>query len=217
MAPRVLSTYVLASKNELKRALLIATTDTLADDKEDLLSDCIEFASDEIERFLDRLLVTRGSITEYHTAAPQFAERLYLTQYPPITITSVQEGQWASGTWTAGTTLTASTDYLSEAAAGILIRQSGADVTAWSAGFERVKVVYTAGYATTAAVPIEVRRVAVALASRRFSEMSRGQGGAQSISDGMGSVTRFLPSELLRMEKEALGSFRRFFTTGRAA
>jgi hypothetical protein len=219
MAARALSTYVLASKNELKRAIGLGTTDTLTDDQEDKLADALEYASAEIEAFLCRLLVTRGAITEYHTASSQIQDgtALYLTQHPVITMTSVTEGYWDSGAWSAQDTLTANEDYASDVAAGTLIRLSGSNRTAWDAGHERVRVVYTAGYATTAAVPQGIRGVCVDLAARKHATWTRGQAGAQSISDGMGSVTRFLPAELLTMEQHKLMLFRRLVTTGRAA
>lgn len=219
MAPRALSTYALASKNELKRALLMETTNPspFSDDQEDTLSDCLEYSSGEIEAFLNRLLVTRGAITEYHTPSSQLPARIVLTQFPPITFTSVDEGYWSGASWSSSLTLTPTTDYLSDAPAGVLYRVIGIAAVDWRGGFESVRVIYTAGYANTAAVPDAIRRVAVALAARRFQEIKRGQPGAQSISDGLGSTTRYLPAELLTMEQNALFPFKRFMTTGRAA
>lgn len=217
MAPRAISTYALCSAAELKRAMGASTTDANSDDVEDTITDCIEFASAEIETFLNRLLVTRGAITEYHTPDGRFPSTLYLTQFPPITITSVSEGFWSGGSWTASDTLTANEDYTNYAAVGQLLRLSSSGSSSWSSGHEAVKVVYTAGYANTAAVPQAIRRVCVALAKRSYSEIRRGQASAQSLSDGMGQVTRFLPAELLQMERAALLPFVRHVTTGRAA
>lgn len=217
MAPRTLSTYALASLEQTKRACGIDTRITMQPDAEDDLLDAIEWASDEIERFLGRQLVTRGNLTEYHTAWHESMSRLYLRQFPIISIVSVAEGSWDTGAWTASLALTASTDYMAETERGALLRLSGGSLGAWECGFERVKVVYSAGYATTAAVPDAIRRVALSLVARRWAEKKRGAPGAQSVSDAMGSVTRFLPAELLRMEQDALQQFRRFLTTGRVA
>lgn len=227
MAARTLSIYALCSKAELKRSLGMDPNVTGSDLVEDTLDDCIEFASDEAERYLGRNVVTRRandaadgavtSLTEYHTASEQFPQRLYLRQYPVITITSVDEGYWDSGAWVSQDTLAASEDYLSDTNAGTLIRISGSGSTSWDLGFERVRVVYTAGYANTAAAPATLRRICVSLATRRYAELTRGHQGAQTVTDGMGSVTRFLPAELLTMERQALDQFKRFLTTGRAA
>lgn len=221
MAPRALSTYVVASKNEFKRALGISTAaaPALEDDVEDTLSDCLEFASDEIERFLGRKLVTRGAITEYHTPSTAgYPELLYLTQFPVILFTSVSEGYWSAGAFVVSQALTSLTHYISDSDAGTLIRISDAGSTQpWLSGFETIRVVYTAGYATTADIPQAIRSVAVSLAARRYAAIKRGNAGAQSFTDALGTVTRFLPAELLQMEQNALLQFRRFLTTGRAA
>jgi hypothetical protein len=120
-----------------------------------------------------------------------------------------------AGVWTSSYLLTAA-DYVTEAD-NVIVRLSGSDATAWMEGFRRVRLVYQAGYASTAVVPQHIKDVAAKLTARMWAESKRGQAGAQSISDGMGSVTRFLPSELLTMERQALASERRYHTTGRAA
>ncbi len=219
MAPRALSSYALCSAAEVKRASgipLAAGTDEI----EDAISDAIEAASDELERFLCRQLVTRGSnITEYHTVDPHEPSILRLRQNPIIAIVSVDEGAWASTGWASSDSLTVTEDYLSESNdyCAILRRVSSGAVCSWPCGHEKVKVVYTASYANTAAIPIAIRSVAASLAARRYANSRRGQPGAQSITDSQGSIARFLPSELLTLERQAVDQFRRFVTTGRAA
>ena len=216
---RTLSTYALASLDEMKRACGVDVLTVQAEGNNflDNLFDSLEFASDEIERFLERHLVTRGALTEYHTADKAQRSELFLGQFPVISITSVTEGYWSAGAFVTGTTLIAGTDYINDAATGRLIRLSGADQYSWQSGFERVKVVYAAGYANTAAVPDKIARVCLALAARRFHEVNSQSAGVQSKTDGLGTVTRFLPAELLRMEQDALAGERRHYTTGRAA
>ncbi len=219
MAPRALSTFVLASKNELKRGIGISTTDTPTDDVEDALSDALEYASGEIEKFLNREIVTRGgSVTEYHTAVEIDPSCVYLGSFPATTITSVDEGSWSGPAWVSTHTLVAGTDYLLENARGMLTRIASGDVSEWPTGIEKIRIIYTTrGYANTAAVPQHIRRVAVSLAGRRYMDLRRGQLGASSVTDAQGSITRFMPAELLRMEQEALFGEKRFHCTGRAA
>ncbi len=228
MADRTLSAYSLLSLDETLRACGIATSPAPTGDTLNKLLDVAERVTDEIEAFLERQIVTRGSpaITEYHTlgvsesllglqvANERQGAVLQLGQFPIIAITSVAEGAWAAGTWTASYTLTSS-DYTADTAAGRLIRRSGGDTTSWASGFDSVKVVYTAGYSATATVPQRIKRVAAALAARMWGGEKRGYADAQSVNDGLGSITRFMPAELLRMERAALASERRYFTTGR--
>lgn len=219
MADRVLSTYALASLAEMKRACGIDVNAVTFEGSNflDNLYDSLEFASDEIERFLERHLVTRGTLTEYHTSNTTHPSELYLRQRPITAVTSVTEGYWSAGSFVTSATLTAGTDYIAENDAGRLVRISGSDLYAWSAGFERVKVVYSAGYANTAAIPDKIARICLSLASRRFQEINAGTLGIQSKTDGLGTTTRFLPAELLKMEQDALMGERRYYSTGRSA
>lgn len=217
--PRTLSTHSLLTYDEVCRACGVPTPGPTTGDKWESLLDVAERATDDLEQALGaRLLVTRGAITEYHTPMPQIPAVLYLGQFPVISITTVKTGYWgSSGSWVAIETLTAGTDYVVDTERGTLTRVSSGAPAAWDSGFETVQVVYSGGYANTASVPQRIKRVAAALAGRMLSATSRGQTDAQTISDGMGSVTRFLPAELLAMERAALASERRYHTTGRAA
>jgi len=219
--PRTLSTYALASLDEMKKACGV-NLDTVLTDGDNFLEnlyDSLEFASDEVERYLQRHLVTRGSLTEYHSASPSDPSVLFLRQFPIISPTApvVVEGYWSAGAYVVSTTLTVGTDYVAHGEEGKLIRLSGGAPTSWAIGYEGVRVVYAGGYATTAVVPDHLQRVCLSLASRRFAEVNGGVGGVQSKTDGLGTVTRFLPAELLKMEQDALRSERRYYTTGRAA
>lgn len=199
----MLSTYALITLDELKEVLQLAGSGQDA-----VLEGVINRASESIETFLGRELVTRGSLTEYHTRDSSGCD-LYLGQLPLTTITTVKEGAWSGGTWTASATLVANTDYVADMAAGKLSRLSSGAQGSWARGFESIQVVYAAGYATTAAVPQAIKDVAIALAARKFGQIKRGGDfSAQSVSDGIGSVSRFLPADLLRMDREALAAFR---------
>ncbi len=214
-----LSTYALVTVDEYK------TVHSLQGSGMDAaLEAVINRVSDMLEAYLGRLVVTRTivgtpatRITEYHTL-DSLRSALFLSQYPVITITSVDEGFWSAGTWTSSASFTEGTDYIADKASGKLTRISSGFAGSWFCGFEGVRVVYSAGVATTADVPQAIKDVALSLAGRKFREAQRG-GEAQQIQDGLGMTTRFMPSELLRMEKEALGPWRSwdYSRTGRVA
>jgi hypothetical protein len=219
--PRTLVAYSLLSLAEAQRACAgTSTPEVTGDVLEDML-DAIEGVTSEIEAAAGRRIVTRltgespSSVTEYHTGEPQHASTLYLGQFPVIAIASVKVGYWSGGAWVVTDTLVAGEDYLLNSARGELTRISGA----WSCSRESTQVIYTAGYASTAAVPQSVKEIARSYLRRKWAEQNRGNSGAQSFSDGMGSVTRFPGSDLLRAEIDALARAGevRYHTTGRAA
>ncbi len=214
-----LSTYALVTADELKTALSLQGSGMDA-----ALEGVINRVSDMLEAHLGRQIVTRTviatpatRITEYHTL-DSARSALFLSQYPIITITSVDEGWWSAGTWTSSASLADGTDYIADKPVGKLVRISSGFAASWLCGMEGVRVVYSAGVATTADVPQAIKDVALSLAARKFREAQRG-GEAQQVQDGLGMVTRFMPSELLRMEKEALGPWRSwdYSRTGRVA
>jgi hypothetical protein len=205
-----LSTYALVSVAELKELLSIDSTLTAQDS---VLENVINRASESIETFLGRRIATRGSTTEYHTVESGLSEVCALN-YPVTTVTSVDEGEWQSGTWTSEDTLTHGTDYVYDAAAGVFVRLEAY----WPSGQDAIRLVYTAGYAAPAAVPGDIKSVALSLAARKYSQIKRGGDfAAQTITDGMGSVSRFLPADLLKIEKEQLYPWRShaYIKTGR--
>ncbi len=202
-----LSTYALVTVDELKTAFSLQGSAMDA-----TLEAVINRVSDMLETYLGRLVVTRTTatpatrITEYHTL-DSLRSALFLTQYPIITLTSVDEGTWSAGTWTSSASLAEGTDYIADKPSGKLVRISSGCAGSWLTGFEGVRVVYSAGVVDTAGVPQAIKDVALSLAARKFKEAQRG-GETQQVQDGLGMVTRFMPSELLRMEKEALGPWR---------
>ena len=210
-----LSTYALITTDELKTALSLSGTTMDA-----VIEGIINRVSDMLEAYMGRHIITRGGtgITEYHSFDSLRSE-LFLTQYPIATISSVKEGYWSGGTWVATTTLTILSDYVADMPAGKLIRLSSGGCASWATGFETVQIIYAAGVAATANVPQAIKDVALSLAARKFREVQRGGEAAQQYQDGLGMITRFMPSELLRMEKEALGPWRSwdYSTTGRVA
>lgn len=204
-----LSAFALVSLAELKAHLTVSGSGL-----DSVLELVIDRASDAIEAHLAGELVTRGQVTELYTFDAS-SEVLQLAQWPVIALATVKEGAHGGGAWTAAATLVEGTDFVVDKAAGRLTRISGGARRRWAVGFESVQVVYRAGYqdaagspADAAPVPPAIRDVCLALAARRYSQIKRaGDFDAQSVSNGMGAVSRFLPGELLRMEREALAPF----------
>lgn len=192
---------------ELKPFLEIATADGAKNTLLDLLSDT---ARALIESYLDRLLVTRGSITEFHSIwRPQSA--IYLTQWPIIPtagdVTSVHED--ANGSYDASALLTVTTDYTISAPAGKIIRVSSAVATTWLAGYRTIQVIYTGGYADTASVPADIKYECLRIIGAMWSEASMKQFNMSSIADDLGNVSRFVPPGVNADARRALDGYRR--------
>ena len=190
--------------NELKPFLGIPTSDL---DKDELLDSFNAHARALIESALDRHLVTRGALTEYHSI-DRHTHRIYLTQYPVISITSVHES--AALTYDATTLLTSGTDYLlADANAGALDRISGGGPIGWLAGYRVIQVVYSAGYADTSSVPEDIKYQCKRLIGTAWSEATRKEFGLSSVADDMGNISRFFPPGLNASMRDALEGYRR--------
>jgi hypothetical protein len=106
---------------------------------------------------------------------------------------------------------------MKDSAAGTLTRLSGSGVGTWATGHERMKVVYRGGVVTVD-VPGDIKEICLSLAARKYALLRRGgDSSVQTVSDGMGSTTRFLPSDLLRIEQATLMRWQRLLATGRTA
>src|SRR5512139_167388 len=119
------------------------------------LESALNTASLVVENYLNRTIVTRGSITEYHTFDRSTSD-LYLLDWPSITVTNV----WEDSTRAYATPLVANTDYIVSQPSGRITRIAGANggLQNWLRGFRAVKVAYTAGYAV-ADVPADMKDV----------------------------------------------------------
>jgi hypothetical protein len=164
-----------------------------------------------VEDYCHRVFVTAGDITEYHSLALP-APDLYVSQWPIITITSVAE----SAVWPRdyGSALVAETDYHALKPEGRIIRWNTGGRGYWQTGHRTVKVVYSAGYATAAAVPKAVADVALRLGALLWREIDKQMQGISSASDALGNVTRFTHARLTPEMKEALNPYRRVELNG---
>lgn len=139
-----------------------------------IVEDCINEASEVVEKAWGRHIVSRGSLTEYHPridttgpgslyvpeiSGPYFpvsgtplplsiGPELYLNEYPIVSVTTVHED--SARAYGADTLLTANTDYVVSKPTGKLVRVAGAAPSAWISSWRAVKVVYVAGYQNTA-------------------------------------------------------------------
>ena len=158
-----------------------------------LIDDLIVEASVEMESELDRQIVTRGTITEYHSFWRPSAT-LHLHEWPAISVVTVHEDPDRS--YGATTLLTVNTDYkvISNDWGAKLIRLSGGSPTTWTTGFEAIQIVYTGGYATTAVVPRDLKRVTRELFAMQYRDVTRQTQNLSNVSDGLGTFQRFGPA-----------------------
>lgn len=161
-------------------------------------------ASAAIEARVNRRIVSRGSITEYHTIrASEQLEELYVSQWPIATITTLHEDETWPRAYGAGSLLVAGTDY--EIVGPDRIRRlasSGGWPSWWKVGTRIVRNVFVAGYqgldgTPTAlnggqALPYDLKQAALFVAASIFKEADRQRWGVSAVTDATGNYTRFL-------------------------
>lgn len=172
-----------------------------------------------IEREVDRELVTRGDVTEFHS--PRWLHHysggcgeLYTGQWPIITVTSIHESPGQPPVYDAGSLLAASSYELLKPR-GIIRRLAGYGAGYWASGNRAVQIVYAAGYQKTdglpaAALPVpdDLQQVCMFVAASIAKESDRKQWGVSSLSDALGNVTHFM-GYLPPSMKEMLSHYRR--------
>lgn len=150
------NTNALCSQQDLKDFLRLSgtTNDTQLDD-------AINRATEVILAYIDRTILSTA-YTEYHDGND--TPVLNLRNYPlignPTTVNVDGQRNFAAATaWLTGQSSPADDDYVVESAEGIL-RCLGDAI--WVRGTQNIKVVYTAGYATT---PEALKRVGIEFAA----------------------------------------------------
>ena len=202
-----LSTYSLATVAELK-AFRGGEVGNEADPSFEM---ALNAASALVEGYLDRQVVTRPELTEFHTVSSELAE-LYLLEWPIISVTNVYE----DATRTYATALTVDSDYIVSKPTGKIIRVGGAagGLQLWTVGFRSVKVLYTAGYAQ-AEVPAHIKDVVCWVAAHLYQESERKGWDVYSSTDGAGTMTRMVMSRLPGYMKEQLDLEKRAYKGGK--
>lgn len=198
-----LSAYALGTVPEVMEYL---SEDSPADKSP--VNSLLNRATSLIETYLSRELVTRGSLTEFHSI-PSRTSRLLLLEAPIISITTVHEDQ-ARG-YGASTLLVDGTDFISSDSKGELIRvQDGGGDLAWQTGFRAVQAVYDGGYATAQLVPDDIRDAFFEVCAWLHAIETRKKHGISGWSDDAGNYTRVSTDHLPKHLKGQLASHRRF-------
>jgi len=176
--------------------------------------DALNRATAWLESEDNRQFVTRGDITEYHSLWDGRCE-LRLSQFPTIAIASIHESSSAPPVYDATTLLTAGTDYQVDKELGCVRRIRSGSLSSWISGYRAIKAIHSYGFrkldATPPAalpVPDDLKLLCLFVATTIFKESDRARWGVSSVTDAMGSVTRYLgylPPDM----KERLGSYRR--------
>jgi hypothetical protein len=140
-----LSTFALVSLQELKDHLGSGGAA-----KDSVLETVINRVSDEIEDYLERQIVTRGTLTEFHTFTAAgvafYSADLRTLEYPIASVTTVHEDSGVPRTYGAGALLVADTDYQVVKPSGVIRRISGlGQPMNWATGLRAVKLTYAAG------------------------------------------------------------------------
>lgn len=191
--------HALLTLNEAKQYLVAPGTQ--ADQN---LEVAINAATDVMESRLDRRIVSRGNITEYHTVEPRTSV-IRLSEKPTKSVTSIHE----STDWPRvydSTTLLASSGTLQgyevDTEAGLVRRISYGLETWWAWGRRAVKVIHEAGYkgpdpnwsgtSTLPAIPWDLKQLALAITSAIYSEGERKGWGIASQQDPIGNIVRFM-------------------------
>lgn len=219
-----LSTYSLVSVEEFKFYAQIG-----GESQDPLIEHVLNETSEVIEAHLGRWIVTRGSLTEYHTMAVagdwKHLSELRTREWPILAVASVHEDTDWPRTYGADYLLTVATDYevVAPSQSGLRsfirrLTENGGPST-WETGSRAIRVVYTAGYANTAAVPSRLKGVALRYATRLYREIARQQQGVSATSDAFGNVTRLGAAGLTPDMITALEGERRveFYETGERA
>jgi len=181
--PVTLLPHALSSEQEFLDYFQVDTPDNL-----DPVRFVCNRATEIVEDYLDREIVSRGSLTEEHTAVSRCPSRLLLREWPVIAVASVHEN--AARVFDADFLLTVDTDYIVSVPRAELIRVSSALRWSWQGGWWAIRVVYTGGYLTAATVPNAILDAYFQIASRLWSAQSRKSWGISSWSDDAGNFTR---------------------------
>jgi uncharacterized phiE125 gp8 family phage protein len=188
LKPNALTTLAQA-----KSHLSISPSDTLQDARVELF---INAASEKIERYTNRKLVSQGTIAELQHGRRE--NILLLNQWPIIAISQVSID--STGAHTDPATVLAANSYaISDDFNSLLLVNSTFPV-----GFNNVKISYTAGYVT---VPSDLELAVLWLVEWYYLARTRGDMGRTSISKGGESVG--VLDHMPPMIAEMLGYYKR--------
>lgn len=183
-----------------------------------VIEDCINSASEDIEQYLNRNIISRTYTDEAHSvcANPQpdregrvyyvTPKTLYLRNYPVSAITAIKFDNTAVSDITEGVTTGFFYSATDLANIGCIFYESG-----WPEGENYIKVTYTAGY-SVANVPAMIKRVCRELIIWHYSKTGLGRNtlifsqAEGSIAPGTGSFRT--PEELMNYFEKQLAPYR---------
>lgn len=177
------ATCLWASLTDLKPWLSLAATDVAHDAMLEVRANAV---TEEIERETGRVFVSR-SITQ--TLDGPGGPLLYLRGYPVTAVSS----------FTLDGDAVSSEDYVLDADAGILKRESGV----WTAGVGNYVITYTAGYAR-ASLPSSVLTLGAELLRARYLTWSANGDAFQSVQMGGTTLTPLTDWVSIRKQIDAL-------------
>lgn len=186
----ILDTRALVKPIDVRRRM---RSKDLSIDRDDEIRDAINDSSALIRRHCGRRFLFLGTdYVEFHDVW-HGESILYLREKPIISITSVEEDSQRN--YGAGSVLTAGDDYLLDKNRGTLTRVSGADVWRWETGARSVRVTYQGGYNDVAGDKVNIvndlKRACIKQCLLILREDDREMQGVSSVTDTVGSVTKF--------------------------
>lgn len=173
-----------------------------------LIPELLKKVTGEIEEYLDRLIISRGTITELHSFTGKNKEphELRLCQYPVLSSPTPTIHESTLRVFDSTTLLVASTDYYINTEDGIITRVSGDQPIAWTSGWENVQIVYAGGYSKQAQVPEGLQGIVAEYFAMHYFWETRQLSNYTQQSDGFGSRT-MLPPRLSEGMKERLNEY----------
>jgi hypothetical protein len=166
-----------------------------------------------VENYLGRHIITRGTLTEYHSFHSADSD-LYVRQWPILSVSTVHED--LDREYGSGDLLTVNTDYIVVMPVGKLMRtiSSTGGERSWLNGFRAVKVVYKGGYLNRDVVPNAIKDVTLRHAVSVAKDITRKNQDLSEVTDAMGRLVRFGPTILTSGMKADLAHYRRYSGMG---
>ncbi len=196
--------YRLITTDEAKRALSQseASDPRLAD-----IDDALTAASDEIQEYLERVVVQTSWI-EYHQRSRTEPSVLRVKHWPISSVTEVAED--TNRDYGSTTVLTADTEYIvmdEDEHTSKIIRLSSDTPKGWTAGFEAIRVKVTGGW-TVANMPPRIRRVCREYLARQYHAVVNQSYAFSRVNDARGDVTHFGPVMLTKPQLSTLSTYK---------
>jgi hypothetical protein len=174
---------------------------------DNVIEEVINRVSAVIARYLDRQLISTGSLVEYHTMV-QYTPVIYTMEWPIITVTEVAEDTTSPHTYTGAAILAANAFEVSKPA-GKIYRIDTGYPKYWAQGHRAIRIKYTGGYASAADVPMDIQDVALEVAKNKWHAINRQPAGVAVQGDALGNFTRFSSAELTKTMRQALDAHKR--------